>query len=943
MNREQFRVLYKQFLFRMVDLELLSAHGDVAKLLGQFAALLIFISVATSFPALSLADAPLPPFPALFVALSVTHFWIATTMLVVGLFAVLSWDSTFPNKRDVLVLAPLPIRARTMFLAKVAAVGSSLVLTVVALHSAAGLIWPLTIARLTHSVAAPTLTTVPSAPLTDVAALQAVMDRDIAPALKPGAGPLAPGTGGGVSIGIWMRGERRVFSYGAAKPDSLFEVGSISKTFTGLLLARMILDGRVKLDQPVRELMPADSAAKPAGPEITLLDLATHHSGLPSLPPNVRFWDRNNPVADYHAENLYQFIGKHGVAKPAKADFHYSNIGFALLGQVLADRQGVSYPQLLQREIAGPLHLRDTAVMLSPEQATRFMQGHTSNHNPVHAWDMDAFAGAGGIRSTADDILTYLVANLHPEGGDQPAFALTHRFADNAGPVNRIGLAWMYSPETKMYLHNGLTGGFSSQAFFSPSGDIAAVVLLNAADPLFSGLLAEHLRQRLTGQPATSLDYVRIPETRGFAGTLRVYASYWITMFAAGAFIFCSVLLVQGLAAQLLPRRWFLRASSYLQMGAFCLFVLVYVWQPLLATPRVLTDAQAGGLQSWSPSYWFLGFFQWLNGSPELAELAGRARLGLAVTVLGTAGVYALSYFRTLRKIVEEPDLAPSSRGWHWAPQFGTGLQTAIVQFSVRTLMRSRQHRVMMAFFLGLAFAFAIFLVKSPGPPPAPDAMDDLPIASFTAPLRQVTPALPIASILVMLLWIVGTRVVFSMPLELGANWIFRVTPTTGGVQTLAARARSLMLLSVAPVWTVSAILFLWLWPLRAAILHLALFALLGFLAATLALLGVQKLPFTCSYLPGKSYFHMIFLSALLGLVTLVKGVEYELRSFDQPLLYAGIAIVLAAATVAAQWLARRAAREAEAELQFEETPAPAIFVLGLYRDGHLPIVQSKD
>src|ERR1700678_630014 len=130
MNDLQFRILYREFLFRMVDLELLSPQGDITKLLGQFAAVLIWISSGLALGALFTDIRRVPPQKLLGWLWGTEHFLIATTMLVVGLFAVLSWESTFLNRRDVLVLAPLPIRVRTMFLAKVAAVATALSLTV---------------------------------------------------------------------------------------------------------------------------------------------------------------------------------------------------------------------------------------------------------------------------------------------------------------------------------------------------------------------------------------------------------------------------------------------------------------------------------------------------------------------------------------------------------------------------------------------------------------------------------------------------------------------------------------------------------------------------------------------------------------------------------------------------------------------------------------------
>ena len=278
----------------------------------------------------------------------VQHFLIATTMLVVGLFAVLSWDATFPDQRDVLVLAPLPVRARTMFLAKVAAVAASLGLTIVLLHSALGLILPLVFAARATPAALPALTF--DATPVPVAArdLQAVMDRDLRQALT--SGDLAPGTGAGLAIGVWKHGERRVFTYGAAKPDSLFEIGSISKTFTGVMLAQMVAQGEVRLDEPVRELLPAGTVTKPTGSEITLLDLATHRSGLPPMPDNFGRADLVNSWADYGPPQLYAYLASHGVAKPADAAFAYSNLGVGLLGQVLADRAGKTYADQLKDE-----------------------------------------------------------------------------------------------------------------------------------------------------------------------------------------------------------------------------------------------------------------------------------------------------------------------------------------------------------------------------------------------------------------------------------------------------------------------------------------------------------------------------------------------------------------------------------------------------------------
>lgn len=364
---------------------------------------------------------------------------------------------------------------------------------------------------------APAPTYDPAMPPVSAADLKSVLDRDLAKALENGE--LAPSTGAGVSIGVVERGVRRVFSYGAAKPDSIFEIGSMTKTFTGLILAQMAEQGKVEIDDPVRDLLPANTVAKPSGPEITLLDLATQRSGLPRMPDNFNPSDAGNPYADYHAANLYAYLTKHGVEVPAGAAFLYSNLGFGLLGQALSVRSGVSYPEMLRSEVTIPLGLNDTTVELSPAQRRRFIQGHDEDHKPAHEWDLDALAGAGAIRSTAGDMLTYLEANLHPESLKPPAgnpagatlqaaFQLSHQLRADSLPGMRIALAWLYQSDSGNYWHNGATGGYSSYGFFNPKGDYAAIVLLNTSiggKGSFADRLGQHIGQRLAGKPAISL------------------------------------------------------------------------------------------------------------------------------------------------------------------------------------------------------------------------------------------------------------------------------------------------------------------------------------------------------------------------------------------------------------------------------------------------------
>ncbi|HTR56154.1 MAG TPA: serine hydrolase [Kofleriaceae bacterium] len=358
----------------------------------------------------------------------------------------------------------------------------------------------------------------PALPPVDVAHIQEVLDKDLAAALASG-GELAPGTDAGVTIGVVQHGVRRIFSYGTAKPDSVFEIGSVTKTFTGLLLAQLVEQKKVRLDEPVRSLLPAGTVAAPSGPEITLVDLSAQHSGLPRMPDNFAPSNPSDPYADYDKKLLFAFIASHGVALPAKPEFEYSNLGVGLLGEALAERAGRSYEALLHDEVTGPLGMKDTAVALTAAMRARFIQGHDGDHKPAGAWNLDALVGAGGIRSTAADMLTYLEAQLHPDhlprgASGTPAgktlaaaLAASHVMHGDAGPGMHIALNWMRSDEAGVFWHNGATGAYSSFALFAPDSDFAVVVLSNTApgDRQFMDELGQHIAQRFAGKPAVSL------------------------------------------------------------------------------------------------------------------------------------------------------------------------------------------------------------------------------------------------------------------------------------------------------------------------------------------------------------------------------------------------------------------------------------------------------
>jgi CubicO group peptidase (beta-lactamase class C family) len=299
-------------------------------------------------------------------------------------------------------------------------------------------------------------------------------------------GGLVTRTAGGVVVGVQTRTERTVHAFGASGTSrplgerTLFEIGSVTKTFTTTLLAEMVVRGEVALDDPIdRYLTQGVRRRARAHRPITLRALATHSAGLPRLPRGLLLTairHGEDPYAGYTLERLEQALSR---TKPRRiARFRYSNFGFALLGRALEKAVGVPYEDLVVNRICRPLGLEDTHFSHPPDDS-RWGSGHHRRH-PVPTWDLSAFAAAGGLRSSAADMMRYLRSNAHP--GQTPlaeALELAHR------PQRRVRrgrvevcLGWMRirtesgRPAT---WHNGGTGGFRASVAFDLDAEVAAL------------------------------------------------------------------------------------------------------------------------------------------------------------------------------------------------------------------------------------------------------------------------------------------------------------------------------------------------------------------------------------------------------------------------------------------------------------------------------------
>jgi D-alanyl-D-alanine-carboxypeptidase/D-alanyl-D-alanine-endopeptidase len=295
----------------------------------------------------------------------------------------------------------------------------------------------------------------------------------------------------GIVVGVIDPEGRRVVAYGNADRggetkidgNTVFEIGSVTKVFTSLLLAIAVERGEVALSDPVSKYLPAGvKVPERGGKKITLLDLATHTSGLPRLPSNLAPRDPSNPYADYTVRQLYDFLGTYELPRDIGSQYEYSNVGGGLLGHVLALRAGTDYETLFRTRIAAPLGMKSTAVTLSSDMTRRLAIGHNDRGEKVPNWDFPTLAGAGAIRSTANDLLTFLAAEL---GYEKTALAAAmasqlavRRPTSNTGL--EIALGWHVfkkGGDREIVWHNGGTGGYRSFIGSDPRSRVGVVVL----------------------------------------------------------------------------------------------------------------------------------------------------------------------------------------------------------------------------------------------------------------------------------------------------------------------------------------------------------------------------------------------------------------------------------------------------------------------------------
>ncbi|MEM1080929.1 MAG: serine hydrolase domain-containing protein [Pseudomonadota bacterium] len=432
----------------------------------------------------------------------------------------------------------------------------------------------------------------------------------------------------GVVVGIWSAGQRSIHAYGdagradvALDGDALFEIGSISKVFTALLLSQMVSAGEVRFDQTVAELAPDGvPLADPIG-AITLEQLATHTSGLPRLAfnfgPAMRGLFSNDPYAGSTPAEIVASVSQLRPEQLTEAGrFVYSNLGYALLGQLLAEQAGMQFNVLLKQRVLTPLSVSSIAFGPAEADAGRLAQGVHRGRATAH-WNLDAYTPAGGLVASVHQMLDFIEAHLSGQA-DFVTQALQPRGLSSDESPRTLGLGYAHRTvgDVDVIWHNGGTGGFRSWFGVAPSRDFGLVVLSNG-----------------TGNVDALVDVLIDAE----ADTLPSHRASWLGLVMASMGVVVAPLtLLTGVFAKTKASK-----SGRRRPDRIDLLVLIASAGMLLVISR-----RAGDWISVPFSFWWLGFV--VSIAAALAMLRARWgerewRSGSALVLLARLSIVALA------------------------------------------------------------------------------------------------------------------------------------------------------------------------------------------------------------------------------------------------------------------------------------------------------------
>ena len=348
----------------------------------------------------------------------------------------------------------------------------------------------------------------------------------------------------GIAVAIYENGKVTYLSYGLANIETkeavssktLFEIGSITKTFTCTALANLVVKNEMKLEDSAQAYLPSMIVLpKKNGKKITILNLATARSGLPRMPTNFSPKDPQNPYIDYTEKELFALLSTVELNAEPGAQYEYSNLGMGLLGCIIAKKKGTTYSQLVKEIILTPLEMKQTFI--SGEHNDKLLAAGYTDKTKMKAWtwtDQSVIVGAGGLVSNVEDMMKYLVAQFNTNDATlKKTFELARQERATAGNLTyQMALGW-HIADHKYIWHNGGTGGFRSFAGFDPENKRAIVVLTNStngADDLgFHWLNSVYPLKTL--KPSITIEAAKLKE---YEGVYEINPQFKITVTAEG-------------------------------------------------------------------------------------------------------------------------------------------------------------------------------------------------------------------------------------------------------------------------------------------------------------------------------------------------------------------------------------------------------------------------
>lgn len=312
----------------------------------------------------------------------------------------------------------------------------------------------------------------------------------------------------GLSIGILKDGKAQTYGYGeTAKgngklPDAntIFEIASITKTFTSELLAYFVTQGKISLTDPITKYLPDSVAKNPELQKVHIINLTNHTSGIPPLPDNffTKETDSLNPYIHYTHQMLFANLKICKLQSVPGEAYAYSNQAYGLLGVILERITGKTYEELIKQVITGPLKMNSTFQHIPTKFASRFVKVYNKDGKETKPWDFLSMAGGGSLRSTINDLLIYAKNNIKSEAPSlSKAFLLSREITFSKQP--KVALGWHIAEikNNNYYWHNGGTYGSSTFLIFNPEQNVAVVVLSNAGistDGLGMGILEKLIK-----------------------------------------------------------------------------------------------------------------------------------------------------------------------------------------------------------------------------------------------------------------------------------------------------------------------------------------------------------------------------------------------------------------------------------------------------------------